>query len=349
MPEVVVCSRFGDLDLRDPFFDSLKQDYLEFSAWFQKKKDAPCYIFKDNDRLKGFLFVKIEDEAIADVVPPLPAAKRLKIGTFKIDAHGTKLGQRFLRKAFDHALVENVSEIYVTVFPKHVALIALFHSYGFETVAKKTTHNGVENVMRKSMGVLRGDIRQDYPFVDARINNKYLLGIRPEWHTKLFPDSKLFGEDYTEVQDISHTNSIEKAYVCFMDLSALRIKDNLVIYRTTDNQGSAWYRSVATSICTVTEVLRREHFSDADSFAQSIEPISVFSADELKQWWRRSGNLYAIKMVYNAALRKRPNRKRLVEEVGLDPEARWGFLPITNDQFTSISTLGAVNDRLIFH
>ncbi|WP_279717386.1 hypothetical protein [Chelonobacter oris] len=29
--------RFQDIDLNDPFFDSLKLDYKEFSDWFVKK------------------------------------------------------------------------------------------------------------------------------------------------------------------------------------------------------------------------------------------------------------------------------------------------------------------------
>ena len=30
-------NKFCDIDLSDPFFDSLKQDYPEFSEWYTKK------------------------------------------------------------------------------------------------------------------------------------------------------------------------------------------------------------------------------------------------------------------------------------------------------------------------
>lgn len=42
--------------------------------------------------------MKNEDEALLDITPNMPEAKRLKVGTFKIDAHNTKLGERFVKK-----------------------------------------------------------------------------------------------------------------------------------------------------------------------------------------------------------------------------------------------------------
>ena len=84
-------NRFKDIDLSDPFFDSLKSDYAEFSGWFAKKADNQAYVFPSGTGgLDGFLYVKIEEGAVDDVTPALPPARRLKVGTFKINAHGTK-------------------------------------------------------------------------------------------------------------------------------------------------------------------------------------------------------------------------------------------------------------------
>ncbi|MGH8626326.1 MAG: N-acetyltransferase, partial [Gammaproteobacteria bacterium] len=106
--------RFEDIDLSDMFFDSLKNDYKEFSSWFKKKGAEHAYTFSaDGKALDGFLYLKKETGEIADVDPALPARQRLKIGTFKINPHGTRLGERFMKKVFDHAMAEKVSEIYV--------------------------------------------------------------------------------------------------------------------------------------------------------------------------------------------------------------------------------------------
>ena len=43
-------NKFCDIDLSDPFFDSLKQDYPEFSEWYTKKakKGAKAFMQKDD-------------------------------------------------------------------------------------------------------------------------------------------------------------------------------------------------------------------------------------------------------------------------------------------------------------
>ena len=129
--------KFKDIDLNDKFFDSLKTDYVEFSDWFEKKSEKGAIIHFDKiGRLNGFLYLKLEDE-ILDIAPPKNKALRLKVGTMKIDAHGTRLGERFIKKIFDYALLKNVTEIYVTIFDKHSSLIELFQRYNFNKIWMK--------------------------------------------------------------------------------------------------------------------------------------------------------------------------------------------------------------------
>lgn len=93
--------KFSDIALSDPFFDSLKADYPGFSKWYEKKsvENARAYIQKnEKGLLQAFLYLKVEQEALTDIEPTMPAANRLKVGTFKIDAHNTKLGEFFVRK-----------------------------------------------------------------------------------------------------------------------------------------------------------------------------------------------------------------------------------------------------------
>lgn len=351
MANTLEVKAFRDIPLNDSFFNSLKQDYREFPNWFRGKASEPAYVQYTDNKLTGFMYLKLEDGEVADVTPPLPACKRIKIGTLKVVAHGTRLGERLIKKAFDHAIVEQAEEIYMTVFPHHKPLIAMLEEFGFRSDGIKETENGVETVFVKTFERSRlfGDMRKDYPLIDTRQVNFYLLAIKPQWHSQLFPDSILRTESYDLMSDISHTNSISKTYICSMEgVEDLRPKDLLVIYRMSDQQGPAEYRSVATSICVVEEMRPKDAFSDINEYLAYTEPFSVFSDSELRRWWNR-GQLFVIKMLYNAAFTQRVIRRTLAEDIGLDRDARWGFLPLSREQFLDIMNRGGVDGRLIVH
>lgn len=352
MANVLELKHFRDIPINEPFFDSLKKDYQEFTDWFKGKASEPVYVQYTDDKLTGFMYLKFEDGEVSDVNPPLPNSKRIKIGTLKVEAHGTRLGERLIKKAIDHAIVSRVEEIYITVFPHHKPLIAMLEEFGFRSEGNiKETINGTETVLIKSFNhiSLTGNLRKDYPTIDTREAKFYLLAIRPEWHSQLFPDSILKTERYDLLSDVSHTNSICKTYVCSMEgVDLLHPKDLIVIYRMSDGQGATEYRSVATSICVVEEIRNKNSFTDVNEYLKYTKPFSVFNEKELKQWWNRS-TLYVIKMLYNAAFTKRVIRKMLAEQIGLDREERWGFLQLSREQFLKIADSGGIDVRLIVH
>lgn len=101
MEEIISLKRFNHIDITDPFFDSLSMDYDGFKDWFNRKAKcgAEAYVQYRDGALQAFLYLKDEsNEPLTDVIPNRPACKRLKVGTFKIDAHNTKLGERFIKK-----------------------------------------------------------------------------------------------------------------------------------------------------------------------------------------------------------------------------------------------------------
>ncbi|MDR4306350.1 GNAT family N-acetyltransferase [Chelatococcus sambhunathii] len=340
--------KFKEINLKDPIFDSLKKQYKEFSEWFKKKSDEPAYVIETSSgALRGFVYLKIETGEITDVSPSLPAAKRLKVGTFKIIAHGTKLGERVIKKIFDHAIDENVSEVYVTVFDTHSQLISLFERYGFKEKGSKTTKNGTEKVLLRSMTDLEDDILSDYPYVHSNGVNKFLLAIYPEYHTNLFPDSILKTESPDIVTDISHTNTIHKVYIAKMALTRLKKGDIVIVYRTTDIIGRARFRSVVTSLCVVEETRARKSFVSEDAFVEYAAPHSVFTEEELRHLYQENDRLYTLRMTYNAAFGKRTIRGVLIDEVGLSEQSRWDLLKLTEDQFAKIIELGKINEGLV--
>ena len=81
-----------------------------------------------------------------DIKPIFQPKRRLKIGTFKIETSGFRLGERFIKIIFDNALERNVDEIYVTLFedrPELKALEDLLTVWGFSRYGIKQS-NGKE-------------------------------------------------------------------------------------------------------------------------------------------------------------------------------------------------------------
>ncbi|MGY6217842.1 hypothetical protein ACW73L_22025 [Methylolobus aquaticus] len=343
--------QFADIDLADPFFDSLKQDYAEFEQWFARKAADSAYVFySDTGFLDGFLYLKIENEVVEDVQPPLPPARRVKVGTLKINPHGTRLGERFLKKIFDHAVTQAANEIYVTVFDKHEALIALFQRYGFRQRATKTTANGTELVLVKTMTDVSGGVLDRYPLMKLADNSIYLLSLYPQWHTRLLPDSILKNEDSSIVQDVSHTNSIHKVYLAAMrGMENLRPGDVVLIYRTSDGAGPAHYRSVATSVCVIEEYRSIHSFTSKDDFMAYCSPYCVFEEHELNQFWHKKSYPHVIRFTYNFALPKRVTRGRMIEEMGFDAGGYWGFMRLSLEQFRSVINAGQLDEGLIIN
>lgn len=348
MTEIINIKKFEEIDLNDPLFDSLKEQYKEFTDWFRRKSKENAYTINSEDgNLTGFIYLKVEDGEINDVEPTLPAARRIKVGTLKIDAHGTKLGERVIKKIFDHALADGVSEIYVTVFSTHEGLIKLFEKYGFEKRAEKKTQNGVEEVLVRKIFHIKADISKDYPLIRTKDKKKYLLAIYPDYHTRLFPDSILNNENPEIIKDVSYTNTIHKVYIAKLALTRLKIGDIVIIYRTTDIQGRARFRSVVTSVCVVEDVKGRRDFRNADDFVAFALPHSVFSEAELRANFASGDPLYAVKMTYNAAFGKRTIRGTLLDEVGISEHPRWDLRQLTDEQFRKIAELGKLNENLI--
>ena len=347
--------RFSDIDLNDSFFDSLRASYPEFNEWYNKKAaaGATAYCYYVDNELKDFLYLKIEEEELSDLTPALPAKKRLKVGTFKVDnedRHTTR-GERFMKKIMDKAIAEDVDEIYVTMFPTEElqGLIRMFEKFGFSHIADKPHEGGnAEYVLIKDMTTHVDDFKLDYPFVKKASSNKYVLSIVPEFHTHLFPDSILKNEKkYDLIQDVSETNSIYKIYLCWMqDTRNLKAGDKLIIYRTSDEEGKAYYRSVCTSVCTVCEVKTYRDFENEEEFIKYTNRYSVFKEHELRRWYKYKNNFIVIKMVYNIAFTKKVINMVMKEQVGLNPKY-WGFFKLTDAQFDKLLELGEIDERYI--
>lgn len=337
--------KFKEINLIDNFFDSLRADYTGFDIWFNKKSetDEDVFVLEEDKNLQAFLYMKIETEEEKNINPPLKLTegKILKVGTFKINAHGTKLGERFVKLIFDRMIEEKIRKSYVTIFKKHSNLISLLEKYGFTYWGKKDK----EDVYVKNFDKITGDIQKDYPLIKLEGNNKFILSIYPTFHTRLFPDSQLRTERNHVVEDLSYTNSIEKVYLSgSRDLLEYRNGDIVVIYRTAEAGYSAEYSSVLTSICTLKEIININDFNSEVEFLEFCVERTIFTEKELRGFWREKRYPYIITLLYNIALNKRIIRKEMIEEIGINRMARIVAYEITNSQMKKILEMGR-NDK----
>ncbi|CAI1630093.1 hypothetical protein [Serratia entomophila] len=188
---------------------------------------------------------------------------------------------------------------------------------------------------------------KNYPMIKLNGRN-FLLSIYPSWHTRLFPESILNNESSSIIQDVPHTNSIHKVYLTSMrGTESLKKGDNLLIYRTSDGQGPARFRSVATSACVVEEVRNIREFSSLGDFKAYCAPHSVFEDYELELMYKKKNYPVIIKFTYNFPLKKRVIRDKLMNITGYDDSVYWGFMPLSDKHLKAILEAGEVNEDLI--
>lgn len=344
---------FSEINLEDRFFDSLREGYNGFNEWFEGKsgKGERAYVlFDDKESLDAFLYLKIEGhgEDYSDITPPFTPKTRLKVGTFKANPHGTRLGERIIKKIMDHALEKSAEEVYVTVYEKHSDLTALLQRFGFELWGDQIKTG--EKVYIKRFDNLTGHRYKDYPMVDLKSAKLWVLAIYPQFHSRMFPDSILNNENpYDVIQDTTETNTISKIYLTKMDCIAMMTPGDVVmIYRTGDGVAPARYRAVITSLCVVEEVRNIHNFTSEESFMNYCRKGSVFDDNELKYFYRTKKYPQIIKMTYNLAMKKKVTNGDLIDHAGIQPYY-WGCFNITKPQLKTILQLGQVNESLLFN
>ncbi len=338
---------FARIDLDDPFFASFKQDYKGFDSWFKKKSDEKAYICKEKNTINAFLYIKIEDEKTSyhDITPTFIPKKRLKIGTFKVELNGFRIGERFLKIVFDNAFINKVDEIYVTIFnnaPNRERLIRLLEGFGFCKHGVKMSSSGQEEVfVRKLDSVF--NINKPiaaYPYVNKK-SRKFLVPIFPEYHTKLLPDSILHTENPMDFQEnTSFGNAILKSYISHSGERGVQRGDIIIFYRT-----GGYYKSVLTTIGEVDSV--ELSFHNCQDFVSKCGKRTVFEESELNSLWDKYRGIspFIINFLYIYSFPARINLKKMIE-LGIIKDinsAPRGFQQINDSSFDTILTATKTN------
>jgi hypothetical protein len=340
-----------NLDLSDPFFDSLKRDYPrvgnspEFEEWFRAKSQdhRRCYVsYQSPNRIGALLIKKIEDQAIDDATPPLPKKKRLKIALLKVTDYGHKIGELLLKLSFDSAVQNDIDEVYLTHFPEPGdRLLSVIQEYGFVKVAVNARG---EDVLLKRLVVddpvlvkqsPRQIYRNFYPtFYDGAAVKKWIIPIRPEFHERLFTDVVQRQTLLIEHAGgfIVEGNVIKKAYLCNAKTKKMQEGDVVLFYRSED-------ASAITSLGVVEEV--HTGISDTSEILRLVGKRTVYSPEEIAEFKKP----LLIVLFRHISHLPNPLHIDLLRERKL---LRWAPMTINNipdDKYRIIKDLGGINGR----
>ena len=303
---------FGKIDVKNHFFDTFRDSYPGFEKWFSKKCDEEAYICRnDRGEYLGFLYLKTEEknENYIDINPVFSPMRRLKVGTFKVEASGFRLGERFIKIIFDNALERHVDEIYVTLFmdrPELKALYDLFLRWGFYEHGTKRTNGKEEVVLVKKLGVYDNTLtpKQNFPNLEYS-HQKFFLPIEAKYHTSLLPDSQLKTENEVDfLGEQPQKYALQKVYISFSYKRNMKPGDFLGLYRNGTTPGRKAYESVISTIGIIDEVAY--DFKNKEEFLKYCENRTVFSSNELENFWNtKKDSLLVIKFIYVKSLCKR--------------------------------------------
>jgi rRNA-processing protein FCF1/GNAT superfamily N-acetyltransferase len=234
-----------------PFFNSLREGYEGFNAWYLRSAQAQrkAWCISDNDTVQAICIYKIEQKpCIVDGGSPL-SSDALKLCTFKIGhaVRGRKLGERLLFTAFKYAVEQGIEYVYLHTFGKEQAmLVSLCEDFGFQLAGKYKERDDV--YLKKMCPPKLSDAEANpldyaieyYPhYIDGPGVDKFIVPIMPQYHNDLFADISdnakgLFADDLRMYAP--QANTIKKAYLSHANTKKIRPGSLLLFYRTHDRR-----------------------------------------------------------------------------------------------------------------
>lgn len=275
------------INFDDEIFVELANDYDGFDKWAAKckKEHRDCWVVMDSDAIAGIVIRNDETHAQAGTRNVGP--KILKICTFKVseDYRGLKIGEQLLKQILWHAQRNAYDLAYLTVYPKHPALIRLIEEYGFhqtltlakgELVYEKVVRHGV---LTPPSGQAALDVaRENYPrFTDGPTVGKFVVPIDPGYHAKLFPEVTAPATGSAGIGG-KPGNTIKKVYICHAATNQLKAGDLLFFYMLKSKS----YGSQSLTSVGVVESVRATY--EVDEVRRWTAKRSVFSDTELGSW-----------------------------------------------------------------
>jgi len=289
-----------DIDLKDSFFDSLREDYDRFNEWFEDKQaeGRKAKVVKDeHSQVNAILIYKEErGEIVTNDNRGLPG-KSIKLSTFKVgeQVRGQKIGELFLKSAFEEARKNGCDYVYLTIHPeKHEYLKDLCEDFGFYEYGIDIKNNR-DLVYVKDIGYKNGgecedafDFYRHYsPSFHCQGVEKFIIPIRPEYHSILFADNQKQRPLITFNKAAG--NTIKKAYLSHTPLKHMRPGDLLLFYRSGD-----W-----KAITTLGIVEKFFISSDPDEIASEVAKRTVYSISDIEEMCHKPTRVLLFRQIFH--------------------------------------------------
>ena len=304
--------KLQECDITDPFFDSLKDDYPDFIAWYNSHPERPVYINESQAGINALLILK-DDEfdviSLKDV--SLPRISRIKICTLKLNKNirNQRLGEGAIGIALWHWQKRPEDEIYITVFPKHMELIMLLGKFGFKDIGE--LYNGEHLYLKSKSSLDMTNPYTSFPFINGESDKFGILPIEDVYHDILFPYSELQNSPLYN-SDLAVSNGISKVYIATPYRNVSYVENQPVFIYRKFNGANPGHKSVITSYCTITNLhaikVNGIYQKTQDEYMQIIRNKSVYSPDELESIYNSNkNNILIIELIYNGYFGKGNN------------------------------------------
>lgn len=131
-----------DINLNDPFFNSLRIDYPLFDEWFLRRVGNGDYAYVTYDyqgNLGSFLLLKVEskDDYNSLDLDYYLDNNVLKISSFKVLNTHQGIGTSYIDIINEVAMSKKVGLIYITVYPKYGYFIEFLERHNFQRIGYK--------------------------------------------------------------------------------------------------------------------------------------------------------------------------------------------------------------------
>jgi len=299
-----------NLDINDPIFTSLKEEYDEFLDWWGKisREGRKAWVYFKDNRLGAILIYKIEDETIASN-PPLPKKRRLKISTFK-----------------------------VTYTEPEDSLIELIENFGFYKAAEK---NGEDIFIKKIVPDEKTKdpieiSRKFYPsFYDGKRIKKFVVPIRPEYHNRLFTDYQPRQPTLLEFggELIIEGNTIKKAYLSHSRIRKMSEGDILLFYRSVDERR-------ITSLGVIEKVYHS--IKSPDEIIRYVGKRSVYTKNEIEEIAKNPTKVILFRQHFHL---RNPLALDYLKTNNILSGAPQSIVRISHERYLLIKRGGGINER----
>ncbi|MDR0483671.1 MAG: hypothetical protein LBH40_00120 [Alphaproteobacteria bacterium] len=275
--------QFKEINHKQDFFNSLREEYEEFDEWFVKKAEEEAFIVENNNRLEAMTAYKEEQEQNQTV---------LKIRIIKSDVSIYFL-EWVIFEAIHYAIEKDIKKIYFTHFIQKVdKLKEIANTFGFNS---DKINQRQENVFEKELYYDSSkDIKSNFPYMIINSNTKFfLIPIRKEYSNALLPK-----EESPNLFNIIHSskegNAIEKIYVCSSNITTLK-QGSLVLFYESKN---------IKSVVAVGTITKFERISKKEDF-KKYQDRSVFSEEDINKMLKEdTQELLIISFILSSYLNK---------------------------------------------